>query len=111
MPIGKVEVLASGQSLTNSFVYTAKATTRNFAATSITIENVSPGSGVQYTLRGYPMEGFPPVRSIASGTVLTSGSIEILQLTDVYDQIDVGLKALQTDRSGIANVYVGRRRH
>lgn len=111
MAIGKSYVLSSGQTLTNSFVYTAKYTVRNFASVGITVEVVDPGSGVEYTVRGYPVEGMPVVRSIASGSVISSGNTAYMSLTDPYDQIELGLKALQTNESGIATVYVTGRRY
>jgi len=113
MALGKSYVLVSGLKLTNSFVYSAKYTTRNFPKVGITIENRSvgdEGSGVEYTVRAYPVEGLPMVLSIASGSVLTSGSSKYLAFSNPYDQVDVGLSALQDNRSGIATVYVTGKR-
>ena len=110
MPEGKSYILASGQSLTNSFVYTGRFTTRNFAKTGVLVEAIQIGSGVQYTMRGFPIEGLTKNISVASGTILTSGDSAYMVLEDPYDQIDVGLKAVQTDRSGVATVYVTGKR-
>jgi len=111
---GKAYVLTSGLSLTNSFVYTAKYNTLGFGSVAVIVENVSVGdigSGVQYTVRGYPVVGMPLKRSVASGSVLTSGSDVYLLLSDTYAEIDVGLKATQDNMSGIGTVYVtGKRR-
>lgn len=111
MSEGKSYVLQSGLSLTNSFQYTAKYTTRNMAKVGLIVEAIKIGSGVEYTVRGYPIEGFPKTVSITSGTILTSGNSVYMVLEDPFDQVDVGLKAVQSNRSGCATVYVdGKRR-
>jgi len=108
---GKAYVLSSGQQLTSGFTYTAKYTTRNFGSVAISLELVEGGSGCSYTIRGFPVEGMSASHPITSGTVLLSGVLSYVQISGTYDQIDVGLTELQTNRSGSITVYVtGKRR-
>ena len=110
---GKSQVLVSGIGMTNSFVYTAKFTTRGYAKTSVLIDAVHIGSGISYTIRGYLKEGLDVPYSIGSGAITISGSQTLITsgLDLAYDQIEIGLQATQTARSGAATVIVtGKRR-
>ena len=107
---GKTEIVVSGIGLTNSFVYTGKCDTLNFVKTAVIIECVHLGSGAQYTIRGYPRKCFAKTYSITSGTITTSGESVLKVFSDPYEQIDIVLKAVQSNRSGAVTVYVTRSR-
>jgi len=110
MASGKTEVLTSGTGTTNSFVYTAKADVLGFGSVAVQLECLRLGSGVQYTIRGYPIAGINKTRSITSGSILTSGAGVYAIFSDPYDQIDVGLKSVQSNRSGVVTVFLTRKR-
>jgi len=112
MPIGKSMCLASGLALTNSYVERT-ATVQNFAKTTIMFETVKRESGVAYYVRGQPVIGYTAYQLIASGEILTSGSYTILTsgLDDAYEQLNVGVKARQSNRSGAVTILISRRRH
>ena len=114
---GKAYILQSGQKTTNDLVYGAKFTTLGYAKTTISIENVGEGSGVDYTIRGYPVEGFPANYLLGSGSVTVPGTLKVETLMDAWSQIDVGCKSHDLNLSGVvtvssvATVYVaGKRR-
>ena len=111
MGIGKTQVLISGCSMTSSFTWTAKFNTGGFRNTAVMIECLRLGSGVQYVIRGYPVEGINKYRAISSGTILTSGASAYKTFSDPYEVIDVGLRNLVGNQSGVATVFVtGKRR-
>ncbi len=113
MAAGKTQVLTSGVGMTNSFVYTAKFNVLGYAKTSVLIDAVHIGSGINYTIRGYLKEGLNVPYSIGSGSITVSGSQTLVTsgLDLAYEQIEVGLKATQSNRSGAATVIVtGKRR-
>jgi len=50
-------------------------------------------------------------RSLTSGTILVSGASAYKTFSDPYEQIDVGLKNVQSNQSGAVTVFVtGKRR-
>ena len=110
MVIGKSYVLSSGHSLTPTFTYTPKYTTRNFSNVSLSLELVDGGSGASYTVRGFPVEGMPMSHPVTSGTVLLSGVLSYVQISGVYDQVDVGVQEITSGEGGVISVYVTGRR-
>ena len=111
MGTGKTQIIASGQATSNSFVYTGKTNVLGFGKTGVLIECVRLGSGVEYTIRGYPIGDFPKRRSITSGTILVSGASAYKVFSDPYDQIDVGIKSVQSNYTGAVTIYTtGKRR-
>jgi hypothetical protein len=110
---GKTEVLISGYSTTNSLVYTGKFHVLGFNEASVGFDVLKVGSGVQYTIRGYPVEDFPLVTSIGSGTLLVSGATVLVTsgLNIAVADIDVGVASLSSGYSGCVTVVVaGKRR-
>jgi len=109
MASGKTEVLFSGYKTTNSFEY-RKFTTLGFAKTSVVFEVLGLGSGIQYTIRGYPVANMTPC-SLASGEITTSSIVLVTSGLDIaMEEMDVGVKSLQDNYSGIITVYVARKR-
>jgi len=111
MPLGKSMCIASGLGLTDSY---AEFTTnvQNFAKTTVMFESVKGESGAAYYIRGYPVIGFPAYTEIVSGEITTSGSYTMLTsgMEDAYEELKIGVKALQTSRSGAITILVSRRR-
>ena len=110
---GKTEILFSGYATTNAYVYTSKFHVLGFNEASVAFDVLKVGSGVQYTIRGYPAEDFPLVVSIGSGQLLTSGVTVLITsgLNVAVANIDVGVSSLVNDYSGCVTVIVaGKRR-
>ncbi len=111
MGAGKTQILSSGQATSDALVYTAKYNTLGYGTVTVGVECIRLGSGVAYTIRGYPVEGFPKTYSIVSGQILTSGVTHVKVFTNAYEVIDVGVNSVQSNHSGVINVYVtGKRR-
>ena len=118
MASGKSSVLFSGQPLTNSYVYRS-LDTLGYAKTSVLIRADKTGSGVGYIIRGYlaPREGAQKLildtpHVITSGQLTTSGQTTLITsgLDLAYQAIDIGVKADQSNQSGIVTVTEVRRR-
>ena len=102
---GKTEILGSGLALTSAWTYTPKFDTLGFAKTSIMLEAIRLGSGVQYTVRGYPIAGFSKYHAISSGTILVSGASHLITMSDPYQEMVIGLRNLVGNQSGVVTVY------
>jgi len=108
MGIGKTEVLGSGMTVVSSWTNTPKFNVGGFRNTGVMIECLHPGSGIYYTIRGYPVAGVSKYRSLVSGTITTSGASVYKTFSDPYEQIDVRLR---NPVSSVATVFVtGKRR-
>ena len=113
MANGKTEVLLSGYATTNSFNYTSKFHVLGFNEASVTFDCLSGGSGIQYTIRGYPSEEISLKVSLGSGTLLLSGASVIVTsgLGIAVAEIDVGVASLSSGYSGCVTVVLaGKRR-
>ena len=114
MSNGKTEVLMSGAVTTNSFVYTSKFHVLGFAKYSVGFDVLAhTGSGVEYTIRGYPSEDIPVVISLGSGAYLNSGTKTLITsgLDVALASIDVGVKNAVANGSSVVTVIVaGARR-
>ncbi len=96
MPIGKSYVLTSGLTTTNAFAYSAKFNTLRFGESAVFMDCITGGSGVSYTLRAYPIQGLPLNTILTSGTITGSGSTSYVEISGVYNEIDVGVQSLQS---------------
>jgi hypothetical protein len=110
---GKTSVLLSGYATTNSFNYTSKFHVLGFNEASVAFDCLSGGSGIQYTIRGYPSEEISLKVSLISGTLLLSGTPVLITsgLSIAVAEIDVGVASLSSGYSGCVTVVVaGKRR-
>jgi len=112
MGAGQTEVIFSGFALSNSYAY-RKFNTLGQGATAILVDAYGSVSGVTYTIRAYPNLDAAPayVKTIKSDTTMASGDIHYLVTGNPYNQLDVGVKSAQSNRSGRVSVFVtGKRR-
>lgn len=110
---GKTEILISGYATTNTLVYTPKFHVLGFNEASVVFDPLKIGSGVQYTIRGYPSDDISLNISIGSGALTVSGTpILITSGLDVaLADIDVGVSSLSSGYSACVTVVVaGKRR-
>ena len=129
MATGKVEVLFSGVATSNSY-QTKRFNVHGFGETLIYFRNLGTGgSGVTYTILGYPATDVPhPSNSgiqndlnsaytdlvetyLGFTPVVESGKVGTFSLTDGYGAIDVGVKSAASNFSTTVTVIVsGKRR-
>lgn len=105
-PHGQSDAPFTGYACTNTLVYSGVPFITHGKAT-ILLECLEQGSGVEYTIRGYPLSG-AVAHSITSGA-LVSGEIKVETLSDPYDWIEVGAENLVDNRTGVVTVFIARR--
>jgi hypothetical protein len=129
MATGKIEVLFSGVATSNSY-QTKRFNIHGFGESLVWIRNLGTGgSGVTYTVLGYPATDMPNVLNngilndlnsayvdlvetfVSSTPVVESGKTAILSVTDGYGAVDVGVKSAGTNFSTNVTVIIsGKRR-
>lgn len=107
MAAGKTQVLFSGVGTTNTFQY-GSFNTLGYAKILVGVKCERLGSGIGYTVRGYPVGKVAVAHSIASGSITTSGQLVVITsgLEAGWEKIDVGVVSLQSGRSGAVTVLV-----
>ena len=109
---GKTEILFSGYGTTDSLVY-RQVEVLGYGETNI-IPHCVTGSGISFTIRGYPCSFGGTIISgtsitLISGTLL-SGTMAEYCVSDAYEILDVGVASNGTNISSRVNVYISRKR-
>jgi len=122
---GKAEVLFSGYSTTNSFEF-RRINILEHPKTSIIFEVLDLGSGISYTVKGYPVKGMTPL-SLISGSLTKSSELLVSRddvliydwdfdpdfyhlsgVCNVMEELEIGVKSLSMNQTGVVTVYVAR---
>jgi len=112
MGAGQTEVIFSGFALSNGYAY-RKFNTLGQGATAILLDAYGSTSGVTYTIRAYPNIDTAPsyFKTLKGDTTMISGDVHYLVTGNPFNQLEVGVKSTESNRSGRVSVFVtGKRR-